>query len=185
MSIDVTYGPMFAGKSTSLLEKVEKLELLKTECLVVKHSEDTRSEGVVESHDGKKHKAVMVTHLMDLFGDSIEINKINKIDYVAIDEGQFFEDLLEFCIAAKKLGKYVIVAGLDLKFNKEPFGDILKLVEVADIKTHLLAVCQCGKSAQYSNLNKKMVNNLSEKIIIGGSEKYTAVCSECYDVLNK
>jgi len=41
----------------------------------------------------------------------------------AIDEAQFFGDLLEFCIrAADTEGKLVLVAGLDGDFRRQRFG---------------------------------------------------------------
>ena len=41
----------------------------------------------------------------------------------AIDEAQFFEDLMEFCVqAAEQDGKLVLVAGLDGDFRRQPFG---------------------------------------------------------------
>lgn len=41
----------------------------------------------------------------------------------AIDEAQFFEDLMEFCVqAADQEGKLVLVAGLDGDFRRQPFG---------------------------------------------------------------
>jgi thymidine kinase len=73
---------------------------------------------------------------------------------------------------------------LDYKFNKEPFGDTLALIKMAEKATHLFARCSCGKDAIYTHLNKNLVSNLNAQIIIGGSEKYRPVCEKCYDQLN-
>ena len=44
---------------------------------------------------------------------------------IAIDEAQFFPDLLDFCTsAADEDSKRVIVAGLDGDFQREKFGQV-------------------------------------------------------------
>lgn len=49
----------------------------------------------------------------------------DNAEVVAIDEGQFFPDLEEFCCtAADEDGKQVIVAGLDGDFRRERFGQV-------------------------------------------------------------
>ena len=60
---------------------------------------------------------------------------------VAIDEGQFFPDLLDFCDSVANTGKIVIVAALDTDYLRRPFGDIIQLVPRAELITKLSAVC--------------------------------------------
>ena len=50
--IDITLGPMFAGKSTELLRKIKRYQITGKKCLVIKYSADTRySEKCVSTHD--------------------------------------------------------------------------------------------------------------------------------------
>jgi thymidine kinase len=59
---------------------------------------------------------------------------------VCIDEAQFIEDLVEFCLqAAEEEGKRVVVAGLDGDFRRRRFGRVLELVPLADSVTKLHA----------------------------------------------
>lgn len=61
---------------------------------------------------------------------------------IAIDEAQFFSDLLDFCsTAADEDAKHVIVAGLDGDFQRRRFGQILDIVPFADSVTKLTAKC--------------------------------------------
>jgi hypothetical protein len=47
------------------------------------------------------------------------------IDTIAIDEAQFFPDLLDFCsYAADQEGKHLLVAGLDGDYMRRRFGQV-------------------------------------------------------------
>ncbi len=179
-TINVIYGPMFSKKSYNLISIIEATKAENHKYRVFKHLKDTRSDGCITSR--KKYKS----HPAESIASFSDIKSLSGIEYIFIDEGQFFDNLVDFCIIAKNKGIQIYVAGLDLKFNKEPFGDMPKLIAIADTKTHLRAKCQiCKDPADFSYLNKKMVSDINEKIIIGGNDKYMAVCGKCYDLLNK
>ena len=73
-------------------------------------------------------------------------------DVLAIDEAQFFPDLLPFATGAADLGgKTVIVAGLDGDFRRRPFGGVGGLLPHADTITKLASACAvCGGAAHFS-----------------------------------
>lgn len=61
---------------------------------------------------------------------------------LAIDEAQFFPDLVEFCRSAvDDEGKHVIVAGLSGDFKRQRFGDLLELMPLADSIKQLKSKC--------------------------------------------
>ena len=61
---------------------------------------------------------------------------------VAIDEAQFFPDLLDFCRVAVDIeGKHVIVAGLSGDFKRQRFWQLLELMPLADSITQLTSKC--------------------------------------------
>jgi thymidine kinase len=66
---------------------------------------------------------------------------------LAIDEAQFFDDLVEFATQACDVdGKVVLVAGLSGDFKRAPFGRLLDLVPLATSVTLLKASCfTCGE----------------------------------------
>ncbi|XP_029355011.1 thymidine kinase, cytosolic isoform X2 [Echeneis naucrates] len=100
-----------------------------------------------------------------------------KASVIGIDEGQFFPDTVEFCEEMANLGKTVIVAALDATFQRKPFGNILNLVPLAESVVKLHAVCmQCYKEAAYT----KRLGAEQELEVIGGADKYQAVCRRCY-----
>lgn len=50
---------------------------------------------------------------------------------MAIDEGQFFTDIVEFSEEMADLGINVLIAALDGTFQRKPFGNIINLLPIA------------------------------------------------------
>lgn len=172
--IQMIIGPMFSGKSTELLRRVKRYTIAKKECIVLKYQEDTRySQLKVSTHDKMMWEAKPVLSLMSAKKECLD----SKISIIGIDEGQFFPDLIEFCLFMVDHGKTVIVAGLNGTFQQKPFGQILDLIPFAEDILKLSAVCmRCGADATFS---KKINGQTDQQIEIGGSEMYSAVCRNC------
>ena len=79
--------------------------------------------------DYEKKECKVSNNLKDIF-DEIKVNNSEKkIQYVLIDEGQFFKNLYNFTILClEKLKINVIVTGLDGDFQRKPMGEILNLL---------------------------------------------------------
>jgi len=176
--IKISKGCMFSGKSTDLYKNIMKLthEEIQHGLAVIKHSFDNRySTTSIVTHNGLKYRAVSTNNLSNLL-DSIDTLQIK---YVFIDEGQFFEHLEMACYKLKQKGCTVMVAGLDMDFNKIPFPSMASLEKIADEVVTLTADCNCGAKAIYSKL---LVQKPEEgNVVIGGADKYAPVCSACYD----
>ncbi|KAI4832697.1 hypothetical protein KUCAC02_015652 [Chaenocephalus aceratus] len=170
--IQIIFGPMFSGKSTELLRRVRRFQIAQYNCLVIKYAKDTRySDTGVATHDKNIMEAVPANRLGDLRPQALQACVIG------IDEGQFFTDTVEFCEEMANLGKIVIVAALDGTFQRKPFGNILNLIPLAESVVKLHAVCmQCYKEAAYT----KRIGAEKEVEVIGGTDKYQAVCRKCY-----
>jgi hypothetical protein len=98
-------------------------------------------------------------------------------DCIGIDEGQFFPDIVPFCEKMANIGKTVIVAALDGTFQRKPFGSVLDLIPLAESVTKLSAVCMlCYNDASFT---ERLGDELAVEVI-GGSDKYLAVCRQCY-----
>ena len=170
--LELIIGPMFAGKSTELIRRTRRYARTRKRCLVIKFKGDTRySVEQLSTHDSVMMdaeactKLSQVDHLLDAF------------DVVAIDEGQFFPDLLDFSDKVANLGKIVIVAALDADYLRKPFGDIIQLVPRAELITKLSAVCsRCVSDAHFT---LRTVAS-TEQNLIGGAEMYEPVCRACY-----
>ena len=64
-------------------------------------------------------------------------------------------------------------------FERKLFGHVLEIVPMAESIEKLTAVCPfCGSDASFSKLICKP--NPDSSILVGGAEKYVAVCRQCY-----
>ncbi|XP_065115308.1 thymidine kinase, cytosolic [Paramisgurnus dabryanus] len=177
--IQVIFGPMFSGKSTELMRRVRRFQVAQYSCLLIKYAKDTRySDSGMATHDMSTMEAVPANRLSDVRTLALQACVIG------IDEGQFFSDTVEFCEEMANMGKTIIVAALDGTFQRKPFGNILNLVPLAESVVKLNAVCmECYKEAAYT----KRLGAEKEVEVIGGADKYHAVCRQCYGglVVNK
>ena len=74
------------------------------------------------------------------------------VDVVGIDEAQFFDaEISNVCEQLAQKGIRVIVAGLDMDYLGNPFGQMPNLLAKADYITKLHAICmKCGNIANIS-----------------------------------
>ncbi|KAF6200849.1 hypothetical protein GE061_005296 [Apolygus lucorum] len=172
--LHLIFGPMFSGKTSELLRRIRRYQLCNYKCLLIRYSKDVRySDKMVVTHSGLAMNAAKTAFLENVcqFAEESEI--------IGIDEGQFFPDLLPFCQKQINQGKVIIVAGLDATYLRTGFDNILQLVPLAHSVEKLSAVCMsCGDKASFS---KRIVDE-SEIEVIGGADKYMAVCRQCYKI---
>jgi len=169
-------GPMFAGKTSTLIEKLWDYRKEGKRIGVLKPIKDTRySTTEIVSHNGVSLPCTCVEKLND-FPDRYERDYRNS-EVIGIDEGQFFEDLIEFSRRAVDVdGKIVIVVGLDGCQKRKKFGRILDLVPDSDSIVKLNARCGiCNKPAPFTFRTVPDSENM-----IGGAESYTTLCRECH-----
>eukprot|EP00730_Choanoeca_flexa_P003935 TRINITY_DN11541_c1_g2_i5.p1 TRINITY_DN11541_c1_g2~~TRINITY_DN11541_c1_g2_i5.p1 ORF type:complete len:331 (+),score=32.21 TRINITY_DN11541_c1_g2_i5:80-1072(+) len=171
-AIHMIVGPMFSGKSTELLRRVKRQSVASKRCLLIKYSKDTRYglEGVI-THDQQQSTAKACTVLEEARSEAADY------DVIGIDEGQFFPDLVEFSEEMANEGKLIIIAALDGTFQRKPFSSVMELIPLAESVVKLSAVCMiCNRDAAFS----KRLGNETEVELIGGADKYIAVCRKCY-----
>ncbi len=177
--IELILGPMFAGKSSELIRRVDNYKLAQNDhCSFIKYDKDNRwIIPDISTHDGTRRPAIPSRNLKD-FNPEQE-NKINVSKVIGIDEGQFFEYLVEFCIENVKKGKIIIVAALNGTFNKDPWKVITELIPHVDEIVFLTAFCSECKVEQAPFTRRLCENNEIE--LIGGSKEYQALCRICYE----
>lgn len=177
-AIELIIGPMFAGKTTRLLQRVRECEAAGLKVALIKSGKDIRySAGEVVSHDGARRVCHAVESLA-AFHAQVPRPYWYDVDVVAIDEAQFFPDLMEFVTsAADRHGKLVILAGLDGDYKRRRFGQVLDLVPHADdvVKLHArCAYCDCN-----ARFTLRIVADERQEVV-GGADKYAPVCRQHY-----
>lgn len=171
-------GPMFSGKSSTLISEIYKYSGLGLKCKVIKYKLDKRyDDSSLCTHSNNKIKA-------DIIGaDDLNVDSYEKYDVIGIDEGQFFNEIVDFCDKLANMNKIVIVSALSSTFERKPWKSISELSAKADEVIYHYAYCQLcidNNKEKKASFSKKITN--SNKIIdIGGKDKYIPVCRKCYN----
>lgn len=168
MSLKIIMGNMFSGKTSELVRRLKRYEVIGKSILVINSNKDTRClEHVLRTHDNMKFDCVKTNNLDELNYD--------KVDVIAIDEAQFFVGLRQFVKKALGHDKTVLLTGLDGDYKQEKIGEILDCVPLADKVFKLTAMCMECMDGTHGPFTKRIVN--SDKVeLVGGKEMYMAVC---------
>lgn len=171
-------GPMYAGKTTKLIETYEECLNLDENVIVLTHSTENRySIDKLSTHDQKKISCFKCDTIKSFI--SQHIDAIKESNFILIDEGQFFTDLTEILYLVNELNKNVFVFGLDGDFKRNKFGQISDLISHCDRIEKLHAVCgNCNSPAIFSD---RIVNSSAEQILVGSQDMYQPLCRECYN----
>ena len=163
--VEVICGSMFSGKTEELIRRLKRAEFAKQKTLIFKPSTDVRySESKVVSHDSNEIVSTPVK-------SSKEIIQLSKdIDVVALDEAQFFDDgIVDVCNELANGGKRVIIAGLDMDYEGNPFGPMPNLMAIAEFVTKVHAICtKTGNLANYSH----RISKSKDLVLLGEREEY-------------
>lgn len=188
--IEVTAGPMYAGKSSFVIAWAERWKRAGASIFIVKHPLDTRYKGVskISSHDGKSVECEAIANPVEIY------DMVSRLDplVVIIDEVQFYIDRQEvFIEMVKQLaveGRIVMLAGLNMDFRGEPFGPMAVLMAIADRVNNLTAICsECGADASFTQrlINGKPAPVDSQLVVVGAEEAYVARCRKHHEIPGK
>ncbi len=173
--IELIWGGMFSGKTTEMLARIEKAQRARKIVTIYKPSIDTRAskKSLVTMHSGETVEAINIKDPREI------LTHAHICNIVGIDEIQFFDrEIIEVCQKLANRGKRVIVTGLDMNYMGEPFSITMRLAAIAEFIDKVHAVCtQCGNMANHSNIK---IDPEGEIVVIGGKEKYEALCRKCF-----
>ena len=176
--IEVICGSMFSGKTEELIRRIKRAEIANQKIKVFKPVIDSRSKNFIESHDESKLECIEVKSSNEI------LKKVDNCDVVAIDEAQFFDDLIvPVCNKIANNGVRVIIAGLDMDYLGNPFGPMPNLMAISEYVTKVHAVCK--KSGNIANYSYRK-NNKKDIVVIGEKDKYEPLSrSVFYKKMNK
>jgi thymidine kinase len=171
--IEIVCGSMFSGKTEELLRRLTRARIARQKVEVFKPAVDVRyDEDDVVSHDARKSTSIPVENASQI------LFYAEEFEVVGIDEAQFFgNELVSVCNELANRGKRVIVAGLDMDYQGNPFGPIPQLLATAEYVTKVHAICmKCGNLANYSH---RTVND-DKLVVLGETEAYEPLCRKCF-----
>lgn len=171
--IEVICGSMFSGKTEELIRRLNRALIAKQKVEIFKPKVDTRyHDSDVVSHNESSIRSTPV-----YFADDILLMS-GDCDVIGIDEVQFFDE--QIISVVRKLansGKRVILAGLDMDFEGNPFEPMPQLMAIAEYVTKVNAICmKCGDLAAFSF----RLSNSKTKVVLGEKETYEARCRKCF-----
>lgn len=173
-SLIVITGPMFSGKSTELIRRLTIAKIAKLPVFVVKPARDTRAPEQICSRDGCCLSAVTVSHPSEIIARAADAR------VVGIDEAHFFNSgLPDVCMRLVRLGKQVIVSGLNLDFQERPFPGIPELLALADEIVHVRAICTACNE-RLATRSQRLSGGV-ETYEVGDSE-YAPRCLHCFEI---
>lgn len=173
-------GCMFAGKSSEIIAECRRRLAINQKVLGINFAGDSRysNEDFIVNHNKEKIHCIKVNQLKD-----VPLNEIVSNDFIFIDEGQFFSDLIENVLTwVNFYKKSVYVFGLDGDFKRKPFGHILELIPQCDEIIKLKAFCVMCKDGTAGLFTHRMSGG--DKQILIGSDNYVSLCRSHYNQLN-
>jgi thymidine kinase len=189
--LEMIVGPMRSNKTAELLRRIEtRRQYAKQHVMLLKPSTDTKSAaGVVESRNqngcGRMEAVEFLSTDPWSALDAIRATELTigkRVECIAIDEGQFVQDLFAFTRHLLENGYDVMVSGLELDFRGMPFGEMLDLSWLVRTYsgniTELVAYCSCGAKALYpQRLIDGKPASYDSPIIMAG-DNYEPRCAE-------
>jgi thymidine kinase len=164
--IEVICGSMFSGKTEELIRRLKRAQFAKQKIEIFKPAIDQRYDDVlVTSHDQNQIPSTPVPAAANiaLLADGCDV--------VGIDEAQFFDqEIVQVCNDLANRGIRVIVAGLDMDYQGNPFGPMPALMATAEYVTKVHAICtRTGDLAHYSY----RTSSKDTLVVLGEKEDYT------------
>lgn len=171
--IEVVCGGMFSGKTEELIRRAKRAHIAGQEVVIVKPTVDNRySDTDIVSHNESALPGIQV----DTADQIILLTSSAKV--VCIDEAQFFDDrIVDVANTLANDGKRVIIAGLDMDFEGNPFEPMPQLLAIAEYVTKLHAIC--AESGVMANYSQRVVEN-DDQVLVGEKDAYEPRARHCF-----
>ena len=171
--IEVICGSMFSGKTEELIRRIKKVELVDEKYIIFRPKIDSRNpENKIISHAKNEISASIVSSPKEILDLSVNYSVIG------IDEAQFFDQsIVDICNVLANKGHRLIIAGLDMDYEGNPFGPMPNLMACAEDVMKVHAVCvETGNPAGYSYRK----DSSDDLVLIGEKKEYKPLSREAF-----
>jgi thymidine kinase len=171
--IEVICGSMFSGKTEELIRRIKKVELVDEKYIIFRPKIDSRNpENKIISHAKNEISASIVSSPKEILDLSVNYSVIG------IDEAQFFDQsIVDVCNVLANKGHRLIIAGLDMDYEGNPFGPMPNLMACAEDVMKVHAVCvETGNPAGYSYRK----DSSDDLVLIGEKKEYKPLSREAF-----
>ena len=162
--LEVFCGPMYSGKTQSLLARLDPLKHMNADFLFLKpdcDSRKSRAYGAECLYVDENSPSL----IFDFVKPSHELIAIDEIQFFAKGISGVIEELL-------RSGKNVVAAGLDLNFRGEPFGCMPYVLPIANEIIKLKSAV-CRYPSENGGICRKIATR-TQRIINGMPADYNA-----------
>ena len=177
--LNLKTGPMFAGKTSTLIRICEILLRLDVKFEVYKHSDDVRNDkpDTIYSHNNEAYLCKPSYNLCEF----LESGDYKDAQVIIIEEIQFFdENIITFLeVALNRDNKLIFAAGLNSTFEMKQFPHMGQIMAMCDKIDHLNANCYFCDSLN-APFTVKISGTINEKEV-GGSDMYKPCCRQHYN----
>lgn len=187
MSLTLITGPMFAGKTKTMVDEIVKyIDVCSkhhtVKALIVNSVLDTRDNFLSSHHSNFTAPQCEIRKVSKLS----EISDFANYNIIGVDEIQFYNDLYDNVSKWRSHNIHVYCAGLSSSFEMKSFSEIEKLYPIADVRKNVFAVCyECLREnplpspsvlkSYRASFNKRVAKS-KELILVGDEDLYTPVC---------
>jgi thymidine kinase len=178
------YGAMGSSKTAQALITKFNYEERDMKVLLLKPAIDSREKAsVVRSRIGLEAPCLMISDEEDLY--RLYRTSYAHMDVIIVDECQFLtpEQVDQLGMIAIDHDVPVLCFGLATDFMTHLFPGSRRLFEIAESISEIKSVCRCGAKATVNarlDDHGKVVFSGSQ-ILIGGNERYEAMCRKCWE----
>ena len=169
-------GPMYAGKTSAILQEILWINHCKHKVLVLKPRIDNRySQDHVETHNRLSYPCFAMTD----WDEVLDKHTLMPYNYhtVFLDEIQFMdtEQTLHNVDVMLRAGVNVTAAGLNQDSRGQPFETTAHLMALSDEIKLIEAICTvCGKSATKT----QRMSDKGDRVAVGSVGMYEPRCLE-------
>lgn len=177
------YGTMNSSKSANLLMIKHNYEEQNMNVLLIKPAIDTRDSNVeVVSRVGLRAKCKAIEP-----NDDITNLSWGNYDVLMVDEAQFLTPKQVDQLYNISCSIPVLCFGLLTDAYQHLFPGSQRLIELAESVEKIKTICRCGAAANYNVRFDDKGNYIEngDQVVIGGNEKYKAVCKCCLEKIKR
>ena len=173
--LNLIVGCVSSGKTTELVRRLNRACIAKKACVLVRWTKDTKP----FIHSVNSECTVIFVNTLSELSNETNTEIISNAKIVGIDEGQFFEDIVNVCtVLSLREDKTIFVAALDTTWRGTPFDNIAYLLTQSETITKFTAICiACG--SENAIFSKRLVSS-TDLILVGGHESYVPYCRRCF-----
>ncbi len=177
------YGVMGSSKTAQALITKFNYEERGMRVWLIKPQTDNRDgNNLIKSRAGLEAPAYVLPGTENVYESYQKLTE--QVDVIIVDESQFLSedqvDQLSMIVIDYNIP--VLCFGLRADFRTKMFPGSKRLMEIADSITEIKTICSCGRKATVNvrlDEHGKIITE-GEQILIGGNDRYTAMCYQCF-----